>query len=203
MRRIWVILATTGLRLAAIAFGAVLLVGLTASDADAQRRRRRPRARPRPPASAPAEPPTAPPTTPESSPQPTPDGEESSAPAEPPEGATPSGTSPPDEAISGGGTIEFEERVVRGERVGPGAVALFDRLERPLVPLVRPRREFVRPTVTRVLGRLAEADRLAMIDSGDEAAVAPSPSTEVAPEPQPRGRRAPRRARRRARSVRR
>lgn len=193
------VVATTCLRLVVIAFGVVLFVTLIAADADAQRRRRRPRARPRPPASAPAEPPTAS----EPSATPTPNGEGPSAPTEPAEALAPSATSPSDEPIAGGGTIEFDERVVRGERVGPGAVALFDRMERPLVPLVRPRRDFVRPTVTRVLGQPAEERSLAMMDGGDEAAVDPSPSTEVAPEPQPRERRAPRRARRRARPVRR
>lgn len=98
--------------------------------------------------------------------------------------------------------MEFDARLVRGERAGSGAVVLFDRGQRPLPPLTRRRKRFLDPTLAVVLGpddRAEATDReVASEDEPDEAAEAPAAdAAEARPAEAPEEPRERRRRRRR------
>lgn len=73
--------------------------------------------------------------------------------------------------------LEFDARLVRGQRAGAGAVVLFNRGSRPLPPLTGERRGFTRATVVDVLG----PEALARPERGEDAEERRTPAAEEAP----------------------
>ncbi len=55
-------------------------------------------------------------------------------------------------SLQRGGRMEFDARVIRGERAGSGAVFLFQRPPRPLPSMIERRSSYLQGTVHRVFG---------------------------------------------------
>ena len=77
--------------------------------------------------------------------------------------------------------LEFDARLVRGQRAGAGAVVLFNRGSRPLPPLTGERRGFTRATVVDVLGPEALARPARDGDDAAEEGPREAPAAEAAP----------------------